>query len=725
MPGCLSDAFAKAAFTAISLLLLPALAARAGENFEAGLEEGRRHGAEMLSRHSESLRPPAAGTKALPGYGTQTLQELRGKGSRWTENPGSMRTEAEDAIQGGDPATSGAAGFLRRSSAQRPVFTIDPETDPVIRRSRGAIESTLASCEKTEVCTEYAENSWNEREECYDQATLGNASCSVIKTVTETASTRTWKYMTLEIDRNDSGVGFSASVDTDGDGSPDASVYSPGCLNRRSGNVWGDYGGFTLGGPYWRQCLTLGGSGSFAPEPDETCTSVFGITGASGRLPLGDGSSLNASLQNVLASAIRAKFPPPPGSRVSGTVKSRWKRARRCRAGDGDGNGWRASYTASLTTYETRVGTDDRCGDYRGNGRCEPTGSRCTKTVRTRDGETVCANREHTYRCAGPLAEGTDCARLRADGCHQTGSRCVMRLREHPELPDPPGADLGACLIRENLYDCPKSLRLCRKKTVAYDCGGEIRCASGDDCFDTSTEQNTGFPEAAARMAMLADMERCLATAADGESSAEGYGPVEVDGTTGATAGPIDCTDASGGEVTIFKGKRYRCDLNLAGFVQNCCRKKGLFSGSCPRSTRELRARRDGAGACRYVGIHKKKVLGITLKKRKVYCCFNSRMARVVHEQARGQLIEKGLWPTSRNGGWGGAKNPLCGGMTAEQLQEIDFDSVDFSEVYADLADGARIPDLADSTKSTEDDIGELCPENSESLDCGGEEGEQ
>ena len=177
--------------------------------------------------------------------------------------------------------------------------------------------------------------------------------------------------------------------------------------------------------------------------------------------------------------------------------------------------------------------------------------------------------------------------------------------------------------------------------------------------------------------------------------------------------------------MTIFKGKRYRCDLNLAGFVQNCCRKKGLFSGSCPQSTKELRARRDGAGACHYVGIHKKKALGITLKKRKVYCCFNSRMARVVHEQAREQLVEKGLWPTSRNGGWGGAKNPLCGGMTAEQLQEIDFDSVDFSEVYADLADGARIPDLADSTKSAEDGIGELCPEDSESLDCGGEEGEQ
>ena len=41
-----------------------------------------------------------------------------------------MRSEAEGTIQGGDPATSDAPGFLKQSSAQRPTFTIDPETDP-------------------------------------------------------------------------------------------------------------------------------------------------------------------------------------------------------------------------------------------------------------------------------------------------------------------------------------------------------------------------------------------------------------------------------------------------------------------------------------------------------------------------------------------------------------------------------------------------------------------
>ena len=284
MPGYLSNALRKTAFMTISLLLLAALPVRAGEDFEAGLEEGRRHGDGNSLPPLKRASPFGRRTpEAVPGYGTGTQQELHREGSRWTENPDGMRTEAEGSIQDGDPATSDAPGFLKRSSAQRPVFTIDPETDPMIRNSTEAIENPSSQCEKEEVCTEYAESSWNEREECYDQAALERVSCNVRKTVTVTESTETWRYMTLEIDRNDGGVGFSASIDTDGDGSADVSLYSPGCLDRQSGDMWGDFGGFTLGGSYWRGCFTLSASGSFTPAPDETCISAFGQDGRIGK----------------------------------------------------------------------------------------------------------------------------------------------------------------------------------------------------------------------------------------------------------------------------------------------------------------------------------------------------------------------------------------------------------------------------------------------------------
>ena len=120
MPEHLSNGLRKTAFMTISLLLLAALPVRAGEDFEAGLEEGRRHGTEILSRHSSTLSPSAVEPEVVPGYGTGTQQELHREGFRWTEDPEGMRTEAEGSIQGGNPATSDAPGFLRQSSAQRP-----------------------------------------------------------------------------------------------------------------------------------------------------------------------------------------------------------------------------------------------------------------------------------------------------------------------------------------------------------------------------------------------------------------------------------------------------------------------------------------------------------------------------------------------------------------------------------------------------------------------------
>jgi len=83
---------------AISLLLLPTPGAGGGEDFEAGLQEGRLHGTEMLSRHSQILRPSDVEAEALPGYGTETQKELQSEGARWTGDPEGMRAQAEGAI---------------------------------------------------------------------------------------------------------------------------------------------------------------------------------------------------------------------------------------------------------------------------------------------------------------------------------------------------------------------------------------------------------------------------------------------------------------------------------------------------------------------------------------------------------------------------------------------------------------------------------------------------
>jgi len=61
----------------------------------------------------------------------------------------------------------------------------------------------------------------------------------------------------------------------------------------------------------------------------------------------------------------------------------------------------------------------------------------------------------------------------------------------------------------------------------------------------------------------------------------------------------------------------------------------------------------------------------------KRYCCFNSMMARIVHEQGRPQLNVFGP-----DGGWGPTDNPNCRGFTPEEFQSLDFNRIDLSEYY-------------------------------------------
>lgn len=60
------------------------------------------------------------------------------------------------------------------------------------------------------------------------------------------------------------------------------------------------------------------------------------------------------------------------------------------------------------------------------------------------------------------------------------------------------------------------------------------------------------------------------------------------------------------------------------------------------------------------------------IEKRESYCCFNSPLGRIVHEQARPQMGPE--WD------WGDPEEPNCGGFTIEQIGEIDWSKIDISE---------------------------------------------
>ena len=107
-----------------------------------------------------------------------------------------------------------------------------------------------------------------------------------------------------------------------------------------------------------------------------------------------------------------------------------------------------------------------------------------------------------------------------------------------------------------------------------------------------------------------------------------------------------------------------------------------LFMGGCDKEDHMTVTLRE-SGYCHYVGTRciKKIKIGfakICVQKGKFYCCFNSKLARIIHEQGRPQL-------NTDIRSWGSAKHPNCRGFTPEEFASLDFDKIDLTEYFEDI----------------------------------------
>lgn len=81
-------------------------------------------------------------------------------------------------------------------------------------------------------------------------------------------------------------------------------------------------------------------------------------------------------------------------------------------------------------------------------------------------------------------------------------------------------------------------------------------------------------------------------------------------------------------------------------------------------------------GVCHEVGTRCSwKAFGTCLQSKKVYCCYDSVLARIIHEQGRPQL---GM-------DFGNPKDPLCRGFYMDEFMRLDFTRMDFGEYVDDL----------------------------------------
>jgi conjugal transfer mating pair stabilization protein TraN len=103
---------------------------------------------------------------------------------------------------------------------------------------------------------------------------------------------------------------------------------------------------------------------------------------------------------------------------------------------------------------------------------------------------------------------------------------------------------------------------------------------------------------------------------------------------------------------------------------------------------------------CHLVGYTSEEVLGMDLKSQAVYCCFNSILARVIHEQGRPQIGR----------GWGTADSPDCAGLSTGELGQLDFDKIDLGEYmqYVQSNTKVSIADQEKAVKKAQDKVNAL-----------------
>lgn len=204
---------------------------------------------------------------------------------------------------------------------------------------------------------------------------------------------------------------------------------------------------------------------------------------------------------------------------------------------------------------------------------------------------------------------------------------------------------LGECNLWEKVYDLGKKAAFQKPQASFKD--KEIWGLNG--AFETSYDKSTDFGSAFTTLSVFSDLEKNLE-----EKESDFHEEVE-----------------------IFKGEKFSCQKSFAeGNIFDCCKKmKGMAVNvklaHC-NSEEKCLAEKRYEGKCRSIGTQKVKLGTIT---EHVYCCFPTKLARIVQEEGRKQLGLK----------WGSAGSPKCHGFTLKELQLIDFSQMDFSEVVDDI----------------------------------------
>lgn len=242
----------------------------------------------------------------------------------------------------------------------------------------------------------------------------------------------------------------------------------------------------------------------------------------------------------------------------------------------------------------------------------------------------------------------SQCKRLRENGGVLVKRTCLQE------------DDFGDCLSWEKAYDLGGKASYSSQKLIFE----EEELFDLED-FDPSYEKNTEFGQVISTFGALENL---------GESvSEEGFDP---------------------NSASIFCGNSSKCRRSFdSKNLFDCCHKKdcegrgifiGLDLGRCSKEERDL-FEKAKQGKCHRIG-HIKKLL----MTEHVYCCFPTKLARIIQEEGHKQL---GI-------SWGKSEEPNCQGLTLTQLQSLNFEQMDFTDFIEEIQEKIDSQKLAAKLKS-------------------------
>lgn len=299
-----------------------------------------------------------------------------------------------------------------------------------------------------------------------------------------------------------------------------------------------------------------------------------------------------------------------------------------------------------IPTYELK--DSNNCEDLEGQvdtGACEYSSKRCVEGAETRmiEGTPVyakCWAEEAVYQCR--TQEEDQCADFAKKGCLQIGSRCLTYLEQ------------GHCVKWQQTYECTSGKRQSNITTLS---GQKPFCLDGH-CVDQTWDGNGDMVDALAKLAIFKEMQKGL--------------------------------DANMG--VVFKGRNLGCSRVPTGF-KDCCKIKGwgkdIHLASCNSEEEDLGEQRK-LNKCLMIGTYcTDKVLGVCTRKKTTYCCYPSKLSKIINVQGKRQL---GL-------SFGNAENPECGGLTLDQISRVDFSQLDLSELFSEMFANLKTPNTTNLGK--------------------------